>query len=140
MSISRSLVRRVRRAWGQPVETVRRPGSKPKIRWSDDDTLHAIGQSRPEHRGGCSPEQGARGRGAPPELEGRAPRVLRRGAHRETKELVAGFWIIQVKSKAEAIEWASRVSFADDKAIEVRQLFEASDFPPEILPPEAAAH
>jgi hypothetical protein len=58
----------------------------------------------------------------------------------ETKELVAGFWIIQVHSKAEAIEWASRVPFADDEVIEVRQVFEASDFPPEILPPEAAAH
>ena len=61
------------------------------------------------------------------------------GPFTETKELVAGFWIIQVKSKAEAIEWASRVPFADDEVIEVRQVFEASDFPPEILPPEAAA-
>jgi hypothetical protein len=61
------------------------------------------------------------------------------GPFAETKELVAGFWIIQVQSKAEAIEWASRVPFADDEVIEVRQVFEASDFPPEILPPEAAA-
>jgi hypothetical protein len=61
------------------------------------------------------------------------------GPFTETKELVAGFWIIQVKSKAEAIEWASRVPFADNEVIEVRQVFEASDFPPEILPPEAAA-
>jgi hypothetical protein len=62
------------------------------------------------------------------------------GPFAETKELVGGFWIIQVKSKAEAIEWASRAPFADDEVIEVRQVFEASDFPPEILPPEAAAH
>jgi hypothetical protein len=61
------------------------------------------------------------------------------GPFTETKELVAGFWIIQVQSKAEAIEWASRVPFADDEVIEVRQVVEASDFPPEILPPEAAA-
>jgi hypothetical protein len=61
------------------------------------------------------------------------------GPFPETKELVAGFWIIQVKSKAEAIEWASRVPFADDEVIEVRQVFETSDFPPEVLPPEAAA-
>jgi hypothetical protein len=61
------------------------------------------------------------------------------GPFAETKELVGGFWIIQVKSKAEAIEWASRVPFADDEVIEVRQVFEASDFPPEILPREAAA-
>jgi hypothetical protein len=52
------------------------------------------------------------------------------GPFTETKELVAGFWIIQVKSKAEAIEWASRVPFADDGVIEVRQVLEASDFPP----------
>jgi hypothetical protein len=61
------------------------------------------------------------------------------GPFPETKELIAGFWIIQVQSKAEAIEWASRVPFADDEVIEVRQVFETSDFPPEILPPEAAA-
>jgi hypothetical protein len=66
-------------------------------------------------------------------------RTVTDGPFPETKELVAGFWIIQVKSKAEAIEWASRVPFADDEVIEVRQVFEASDFPPEILPPEAAA-
>ena len=62
------------------------------------------------------------------------------GPFPKTKELVAGFWIIQVKSTAEAIEWASRVPFADDEVIEVRQVLEASDFPPEIVPPEAAAH
>jgi hypothetical protein len=61
------------------------------------------------------------------------------GPFTETKELIAGFWIIQVKSKGEAIEWALRVPFADDEVIEVRQVFEASDFPPEILPPEDAA-
>jgi len=67
-------------------------------------------------------------------------RTVTDGPFTETKELVAGFWIIQVQSKAEAIEWASRVPFADDEVIEVRQVFEASDFPPETLPPEAAAH
>ena len=61
------------------------------------------------------------------------------GPFSETNELVAGFWMIQVQSKAEAIAWASRVPFADDEVIEVRQVLEASDFPPEILPPEAAA-
>jgi hypothetical protein len=60
------------------------------------------------------------------------------GPFTETKELIAGFWLIQVKSKEEAIEWASRVPFVDGE-IEIRQVFEASDFPPEILPPEAAA-
>jgi hypothetical protein len=45
----------------------------------------------------------------------------------------------QVKSKSEAIEWAKRVPFADGEVIEIRQVFEASDFPPEVLPPRDAA-
>jgi hypothetical protein len=53
-------------------------------------------------------------------------------------ELIAGFWIIQVPSKAAAIEWAKRVPFQAG-IIEIRQLFEASDFPAEILPAEEAA-
>lgn len=68
-----------------------------------------------------------------------AARMVTDGPFAETKELIAGFWVIQVQSKAEAIEWASRVPFADGEEIEVRQVFEASDFPPEILPPEDAA-
>ena len=49
------------------------------------------------------------------------------GPFAETKELVAGYWIIQVKSKAEAIEWAKRVPFVDGE-IEIRQVFELEDF------------
>jgi hypothetical protein len=56
----------------------------------------------------------------------------------EPNELIAGFWIIGVKSKGEAIDWASRAPF-EGGTIEIRQLFEASDFPPEILPAEDAA-
>jgi hypothetical protein len=55
------------------------------------------------------------------------------GPFAETKELIAGFWMIQVKSKAEAIEWAKRVPFeADDKPgeIELRPVFELEDFGP----------
>ncbi len=55
------------------------------------------------------------------------------------QELVAGFWMIQVKSRDEAIEWARRVPFADGEVIELRQVFEASDFPPDVLSPEDAA-
>jgi hypothetical protein len=66
-------------------------------------------------------------------------RTVTDGPFTESKELIAGFWLIQVRSKEEAIEWASRVPFADGEEIEVRQLFEASDFPPEIFPPEDAA-
>ena len=61
------------------------------------------------------------------------------GPFAETKELLAGFWMIEVKSKAEAIAWASRVPFTDGEVIEVRQVQEASDFPAEVFPPEAAA-
>src|SRR4029079_1811387 len=45
------------------------------------------------------------------------------GPFAETKELIAGYWIIQVKSKAEAIEWARRVPFVEGE-VELRQLFE----------------
>src|SRR5207249_7322825 len=55
------------------------------------------------------------------------------------KELVSGFWMIQVKSKSEAVEWARRVPFADGEVVEIRQVSEASDFPAEVLPPEDAA-
>jgi hypothetical protein len=51
------------------------------------------------------------------------------GPFTETKELVAGFWLIQVKSKEEAIEWAKRVPFEEGE-VEIRQVFELSDFPP----------
>ena len=61
------------------------------------------------------------------------------GPFTETKELIAGFWLIQVKSKQEAIDWASRVPFGDGAEIEIRQVFEASDFPPELFSAEDAA-
>jgi hypothetical protein len=65
-------------------------------------------------------------------------RVVTDGPFPETKELVAGYWVIEVASKEEAIQWASRVPFERGE-VELRQIFEASDFPPEILPPEEAA-
>ena len=61
------------------------------------------------------------------------------GPFADPRELIAGFWLIRVKSKDEAIEWASRCPFADGEVIEIRQVVEASDFPPEIFPPEDAA-
>src|SRR6476619_516824 len=51
------------------------------------------------------------------------------GPFAETKELVAGFWLIQVKSKEEAIEWVKRVPFEDGE-VEIRQVFELEDFKP----------
>src|SRR5256885_14572713 len=68
-----------------------------------------------------------------------AKRTVTEGPFPEAKELIAGFWMIQVKSKQEAIEWAKRVPFADGEVVEIRQVFEASDFPPEILPAKDAA-
>lgn len=53
------------------------------------------------------------------------------GPFTETKELVAGFWLVQMKSKAEAIEWFSRAPFKEG-AIEIRQVFESEDFAPVI--------
>ena len=52
------------------------------------------------------------------------------GPFSEAKELIAGFWIIQAKSKEEAIEWAKRVPFNadEDGEIEVRQIYESEDF------------
>ena len=66
-------------------------------------------------------------------------RLVTDGPFAETKELLAGFWMIQVASRAEALEWASRIPFTNGEVVEVRQVFEASDFPADVLPPEAAA-
>ena len=51
------------------------------------------------------------------------------GPFAEAKELIAGFWIIQVKSKEEAVEWAKRAPF-DDGEVELRPFFELEDFAP----------
>jgi hypothetical protein len=50
------------------------------------------------------------------------------GPFSETKELVGGFWLIQVKSKDEAIEWLRRCPFEGDERIELRQIHDAEDF------------
>ncbi len=55
------------------------------------------------------------------------------GPFAETKELVAGYWIWQVKSRAEAIEWLKRAPF-EDTEVEIRQVFEAEDFGDELTP------
>ena len=54
------------------------------------------------------------------------------GPFAEAKEVIAGFWIIQVKSKEEAVEWAKRCPLPENGLIEIRQVFENSDFPPEL--------
>ena len=62
-------------------------------------------------------------------------RTVMDGPFAETKELVAGFWMIEVKSREEAIEWALRcpINPAGDEVLEIRQLTGASDIPPELL-------
>jgi hypothetical protein len=54
------------------------------------------------------------------------------GPFTEAKEVIGGFWIIQVKSKAEAIEWAKRCPMPDDEIVEVRQVQEFEDFPADV--------
>lgn len=61
-------------------------------------------------------------------------RTVRDGPFTETKELVAGFWIWQVKSKQEALEWAKRIPFRDGEEVEIRQVFEEEDFGKEFTP------
>jgi hypothetical protein len=55
------------------------------------------------------------------------------GPFAETKELVAGFWLVQAKSKDEAIEWVKRAPF-ENAVVEIRQVFEADDFGPALTP------
>jgi hypothetical protein len=54
------------------------------------------------------------------------------GPFPEAKEVVGGYWVIQVKSREEALEWASRIPGSDNEMVEVRRLFEITDFDPEI--------
>lgn len=78
-------------------------------------------------------------RGARVKLSGKRRTVVD-GPFAETKELVAGFWIIEAKSLEEAVEWAKRVPNADgvEAEIEVRQVFSEDDFG-DVLTPELRA-
>jgi hypothetical protein len=53
------------------------------------------------------------------------------GPFTEAKEVVGGYWIIQVKSREEALEWASRIPGKDSEMVEVRRMFDMTDFDPE---------
>ena len=55
-------------------------------------------------------------------------RTVTQGPFTETRELIAGFWLWQVKSKEEAIEWLKRAPFDGGTEVEIRQVFEADDF------------
>jgi hypothetical protein len=64
---------------------------------------------------------------------------VRDGPFAEAKEVVGGYWLIDVKSRDEAIAWASRCPGEDNETIEVRQVHELADFPPEVRAAFAAA-
>jgi hypothetical protein len=65
-----------------------------------------------------------------------AKRTVIDGPFAEVKELIAGFWLIDVKSKEEAIEWVKRIPnpTGEESEIEIRQVFEAEDFGAEFTP------
>jgi hypothetical protein len=58
--------------------------------------------------------------------------VVTDGPFIEAKEVIGGYWMIDVKSKDEAIAWASRCPASSNEVIEIRQVHEMSDFPPEV--------
>lgn len=66
-------------------------------------------------------------------FSGNQPTVID-GPFPETKELVAGFWLLQAKSTDEVIEWVKRAPFGGGVEVEVRPLFEAADFGEEFTP------
>ncbi|MGH7582153.1 MAG: YciI family protein [Gemmatimonadales bacterium] len=61
------------------------------------------------------------------------------GPFAEAKEVLGGYWMLQVKSRDEAIAWALRVPAADGDIVEVRQVFEMSEFPPDVQKAAGAA-
>ena len=75
----------------------------------------------------------ASSKGARVRFEGPSKRTVIDGPFAETKELVAGFWLWQVKSKAEAIEWLKRAPFQEGE-VELRQVFETEDFGDRMTP------
>jgi len=72
-------------------------------------------------------------KGARMRFSGKERRVID-GPFSETKELIAGFWLWQVRSKEEALEWLRRAPFDDGAELELRQVFEMEDFGAEFTP------
>jgi hypothetical protein len=75
--------------------------------------------------------------GARVSFEGKGRATVTDGPFAEGKEVIGGYWMIQVKSKEEAIQWATRAPMGPNEIIEVRQVQEMADFPPDVQ--EAAA-
>src|SRR5438128_7865151 len=76
--------------------------------------------------------------GARVSFPGGKPKVTD-GPFAEAKEVLGGYWMIQVKSREDAIEWAKRCPASENETIEIRQVQELSDFPAENLPPKLGA-
>ena len=70
-------------------------------------------------------------KGARVAFAGGRPKVTD-GPFTEAKEVIGGYWMIQAKSKEEALAWARRVPAAEGDVIEIRQVFEVSEFPPDV--------
>ena len=75
----------------------------------------------------------ASSKGARVRFEGPGKRTVIDGPFTETKELIAGFWLWQVKSKEEALEWLKRAPFQEGE-VELRQVFETEDFGESMTP------
>jgi hypothetical protein len=158
LSISLPLVRRDSRARVQPVETVREPSTEPETRRRLTMRFMVMVPASKESEAGVLPdgkiltEMGkfneemvkagvllaAEGlhptsKGARLQFSGGKPTVID-GPFTESKELIAGFWLIQAKSKEEAIAWMKRAPFGGGVVLEIRQVFEASDFGAEFTP------
>jgi hypothetical protein len=71
-------------------------------------------------------------KGARVHFPGNGNKSVTHGPLTESRELIGGFWIWQVKSKEEALKWAQRAPMEDGATLELRQVFEPSDFGPEV--------
>ncbi len=69
--------------------------------------------------------------GARVSFAGGVPKVTD-GPFTESKEVIGGYWMIQTKSREEAIEWAKQIPGADNEVVEIRQVHEMSEFPPDV--------
>ncbi len=63
------------------------------------------------------------------QFDGKAKRTIVDGPFAEAKECIAGYWLIQTKTREEALEWSKQIPFEEGE-VEVRPLFELEDFPP----------
>jgi hypothetical protein len=80
----------------------------------------------------------ASSKGARVRFEKNGKKTVIDGPFAETKELIAGFWLWQCKSKDEAIEWLKRAPFRNGEEVEIRQVFEATDFGENFAPDQVA--